>query len=33
MPNIDTIKAALTPIFEKYGVKKAVLFGSFEKTQ
>lgn len=31
MTNIDTIKAVLTPIFEKYGVKKAVLFGSFAK--
>ena len=31
MTNIDTIKTTLTPIFEKYGVKKAVLFGSFAK--
>ena len=29
--SIDTIKIVLTPIFEKYGVKKAVLFGSFAK--
>ena len=29
--SIDTIKIVLTPIFEKYGVKKAILFGSFAK--
>ena len=31
MTSIDTIKTALTPIFEKYGVRKAILFGSFAK--
>ena len=31
MPSIDSIRENLTPIFGRYNVRKAVLFGSYAK--
>lgn len=31
MPSIDSIQESLIPIFGKYNVRKAVLFGSYAK--
>lgn len=31
MPNIDSIRENLIPVFGRYNVKKAVLFGSYAK--
>ncbi len=31
MPSIDTIRDNLIPIFGRYNVKKAILFGSYAK--
>ena len=31
MPSIDTIRDNLTPVFGRYNVKKAILFGSYAK--
>ena len=31
MPTIDTIKESLTPVFGKYNIRRAVLFGSYAK--
>ncbi|MBR5375766.1 MAG: nucleotidyltransferase domain-containing protein, partial [Lachnospiraceae bacterium] len=31
MPSIDSIRENLIPIFGRYNVKKAVLFGSYAK--
>lgn len=33
MPTIDVIKKNLEPIFRRYNVKKAILFGSYAKGQ
>ncbi|MCR4727218.1 MAG: nucleotidyltransferase domain-containing protein, partial [Lachnospiraceae bacterium] len=33
MPTIDVIKKNLEPIFGRYNVKKAILFGSYAKGQ
>lgn len=31
MPTVEDIRTALAPVFEEYGTKSAVLFGSFAK--
>ncbi len=31
MPSIDSIRENLTPIFGRYNVRKAILFGSYAK--
>ena len=31
MPSVDTIRENLIPVFGRYGVRKAILFGSYAK--
>ena len=31
MPNIESIRENLTPIFGRYNIKRAILFGSYAK--